>query len=182
MIPVHPPAPRQHGLQPALRNPFVHERARRSSAILRSARVLQELIWLGGKKKPRNPPASAQQPRPPVLLPAPKRRRKGTRRCPTVPHIRQQLVARVAWQQQHRPHPSPRRYVDSLLHTPGRSHFALRPVFICRSEVRAQHAAVTLAFGTPKTGSMHCLAYLQRTCARKHLLLTLAQHLDTHKG
>ena len=42
------------------------ELARRSRAFLLSTGVLQELIRLGGKKKPRNPPASAQQPRPPV--------------------------------------------------------------------------------------------------------------------
>lgn len=42
------------------------EQARCSYAILQSARVLQKLIRLGGKKEPRNPPASAQQPRPPV--------------------------------------------------------------------------------------------------------------------
>ena len=42
------------------------EQARCSHAILQSARVLQKLIRLGGKKEPRNPPASAQQPRPPV--------------------------------------------------------------------------------------------------------------------
>jgi hypothetical protein len=42
------------------------ELARRSRAFLLPTGVLQELIRLGGKKKPRNPPASAQQPRPPV--------------------------------------------------------------------------------------------------------------------
>ena len=47
------------------------EQARCSYAILQSARVLQKLIRLGGKKEPRNPPASAQQPRPPVPHPSP---------------------------------------------------------------------------------------------------------------
>jgi hypothetical protein len=42
------------------------ELARRSRAFLLSTGVLQGLVRLGRKKKPRNLPASAQQPRPPV--------------------------------------------------------------------------------------------------------------------
>jgi hypothetical protein len=57
--PRNPVAPRIHGSNYAQGNPVVHEQARRSGAILLAAGVLQRLIRLGGKKEPRNPPASA---------------------------------------------------------------------------------------------------------------------------
>jgi hypothetical protein len=68
--------PRHAPVSPLLlQHPVNHiqlELARGSRAFLLSTGVLQELVRLGGKKKPRNPPASAQQPRPPVLQLSPR--------------------------------------------------------------------------------------------------------------
>jgi hypothetical protein len=64
-LPRYPVAPHFRGSDYAQGNLVDHEQARRSGAILLAAGVLQRLIRLGGKKEPRNPPASARHCCPP---------------------------------------------------------------------------------------------------------------------
>ena len=136
-----PAAPRIHCSRGAPGNPTNNELARRSGAILHAAGILQRLVRLGGKKESRNPPASAQQHRPPVLPLSPRAQEERCAKPLPLRRRSEQAAAHAQALMQHAPHLFPESRVAYRRRVPdGIAIRALAPAHKLAGAVAAAHA------------------------------------------